>query len=215
MWAKDHPTFFAGIIFMFYLQIAVAIPALAYYLLGKDHLFEGIFGAVAVIAFIAFQFQNMTPPYFVSTFLDSANISTTNGTLKTELKPSTPTWISIGVTNLGITTYKDCVFQVTFPEGFLVLDDFDLYKDKDFAKIFTLRSNKTIVEFLPHDNYQTFAPCSSLVFPICVLSPANASEYQIVCSLTSESAWGVHDQPLTIVISDQEPIIEPSRIDAV
>jgi len=203
VWASDHPVFFSGLLFFFYLQVAIGIPGVAYQYLGKDKLFEGIVGAVAVITFIAFQFQKMTPPYFVPTFVDSDNTSFANGTFRTKAKPSTRTWLSICVTNLGLTTFKDCVFQVIFPQGFSIIDNFDLYKDKDYAKHFTVRATNTTIEFLPRDNYLTFAPLSNLIFPICVLTPKDPSEYQIVTSLSSESAWAVHNQPLIIVVAGE------------
>jgi hypothetical protein len=70
VWAKDHPTFFSGLIFMFYLQVAFGIPTVVYHFLGEDKLFEGIIGAIAIITFVALQFQRMTPAYFVPAFID-------------------------------------------------------------------------------------------------------------------------------------------------
>jgi hypothetical protein len=205
MWAKDHPSFFGYLIFVFYIQVAVAIPLVVYQYLGKDRLFEGIIGAIAVITFVALQFQKMTPPYFIPTFVDSNNTSSANGTFKTKATSATPTWLYICITNLGISTFKDCVFQITFPQGFSIFDEFDFYyKDKDYAKHFvTVRGTDTIVEFLPRDNYMTFAPCTNLIFPIYVRTPKDPAEYRIVTSLSSESAWGLHRQPLVIAVTNE------------
>jgi hypothetical protein len=203
MWAKDHPIFFVGILFLFYLEIAFMIPVLVYQYLGKAQLFDGIVGAIAIIAFIALQFQNVTPPFFVPTFLNSQSSSPAKGSHKIIARPSEPTWITICIINLGITTFKDCVFQVTFPEGFCIQDDPNLYKDKDYSKTFKIRNNKTIIEFLPPDNYMTFAPCTNLIFPMCILTPKDTCEYQIVATLTSESAWGAYSKPLYIYINDK------------
>ena len=207
VWAKDHPSFFSGLIFMFYLQVAVGIPAIVYQYLGKDRLVEGIIGAVAIITFVAFQFQKMTPPYFVPTFVNSHNTSFANGTFKTRAKPAAFTWLCICITNLGISTFKDCVFRVTFPQGFSIFDEFDFYyKDKAYAKHFIVireTSDTTTVEFLPGDIYMTFAPCTNLTFPIYVRTPKDLGEYQILTSLSSESAWGSHRQPLVIAVTDE------------
>jgi hypothetical protein len=204
VWAKDHPTFFSGLIFMFYLQVAFGIPIIVYTFLGEDRLFEGIIGAVAIITFVALQFQRMTPAYFVPTFVDPHNTSFASGTFKTKTKPATPTWLHICITNLGISTFKDCVFQVTFPQGFSILDDFDYYKDEDYAKHFvTVQETNTVVEFRPRDNYMTFAPCTNLIFPIYVRTPKDPAEYRIVTSLSSESAWGLHRQPLVVAVTNE------------
>ena len=207
MWAKDHPSFFSGLIFMFYLQVAIGIPAIVYQYLDKDKLFEAIIGAVAIITFVAFRFQNMTPPYFVPTFVDSHNTSLANSTFrtKTKVKPDTHTWLYIRITNVGLSTFKDCVFRVTFPQCFQISDKFGLdYKGQAHAKHFiTVRGTNTIVEFPPRDNYMTFAPCTNLIFPICVQTPKDPAEYQIVTSLSSESAWGVHNQPLFITVAGE------------
>jgi len=204
VWAKDHPTFFSGLMFMFYLQVAFGIPSVAYAFLGKGGLFEGIIGAVAVITFVALQFQRMTPPYFVPTFVDSHSPSFGDGTFRIKAKSATPTWLYIRITNLGISTYKDCVLQVTFPQGFSVLDDFDSYRDEGHAKHFAVvRETNTIVEFRPRDNYMTFAPCTSLIFPIYVRTPEEPAEYRLVTSLSSESAWGLHHQALAVAVTNE------------
>jgi hypothetical protein len=207
MWAKDHPSFFSGLIFMFYLQVAVGIPVIVLQYLGKDRLFEGIIGAVAVITFVAFQFQKMTPPYFVPTFVNSHNESFASGTFKTEANPAAPIWLRICITNLGISAFKDCVFRVTLPQGFSIFDEFDLYyRDEAYAKHFrTIRetSDTTTVEFLPGDNYMTFPPCTNLIFPIYVQTPKDLGEYRILTSLSSESAWGLHRQPLVVAVADE------------
>lgn len=205
MWAKDHPSFFSLLIFFFYLQVAIGIPALVYQFLGKDKLFEGIIGAFVIITFFAFQFQRMTPPYFVPTFVAPNNTSFANGTFRTKVKTATPTWLYICITNLGTSTFKDCVFQITLPQGFSIFDDFDLYEGRAYTKHFTVRATDTdtTIEFLPLDNYMTFAPCTNLIFPIYVLTPKDPAECQIATSLSSESAWGVHSQPLTIMVADE------------
>jgi hypothetical protein len=207
VWAKDHPSFFSGLISMFYLQVAVGIPAIVYFFLGQDRLFEGIIGAVAVVTFVAFQFQKMTPPYFIPIFADSYNASSASGTFRAKAKPTAPTWLCIRITNLGISTFKDCVFRVTFPQGFSIFDEFDFYyRDEAHAKHFIAvreTSDTTTVEFLPGDNYMTFAPCANLTFPIYVRTPKDLGEYRIITSLSSESAWGLHQQPLVVAVTDE------------
>jgi len=207
VWAKDHPTFFSGLIFMFYLQVAFGIPIMVYHFLGEDRLFEGIIGAIAIITFVALQFQRMTPAYFVPAFIDPHNKAFASGTFKTKAKPATPTWLHICITNLGISTFKDCVFRVTFPQGFSIFDEFDFYySDRAYAKHFITNRETTdtiTVEFLPRDNYMTFAPCTDLTFPIYVLTPKDPGEYQISTSLASESTWGLHHRPLVIAVTEE------------
>jgi len=60
MWARDYSTFFSGILFMFYVQLAVAIPAIAYTYFGKDRLIDGIAVAAGLLIFVARQLQKMT-----------------------------------------------------------------------------------------------------------------------------------------------------------
>jgi len=201
MWSKDHATFFRGLLFMFYLQIAIVIPGLTYQYFGKDRLIDGIAAAAVLLVFMALQFQKMTPPYFVPTFVDSQGTLIGYKRHDLKAKASTPIWLFLRITNLGITSFKDCSLEVTFPEGFEILDDPDLYKKADFYKRFSVRQNKRIIEFLPRENYLTFAPCSHLIFPIFVRTPAEPSDYQIITKLASESAWGEHSEPLRIVIS--------------
>lgn len=205
MWTRDHPSFFSILIVFFYFQVAIGIPLLVFRFFGTDKLFEGIIGAFVIITFFALQFQKMTPPYFIPTFVDLHNTSLTNGTFRTKVKPATPTWLYICITNLGVSTFQDCVFQVNFPKGFSILDEFDLYEGRAYAKHFTVRATDTdtTIEFLPRDNYMTFAPCTKLIFPIYALTPKDPAEFQIVTSLASQSAWGVHSQPLSVVVADE------------
>lgn len=203
VWAKDHPSFYGYLMFVFYLQVAIGIPAAAYLYLGTDRLFEGIVVAIAIVTFIALQFQKMTPPYFVPTFVDPDNQFCSDGPFKSRVDPAVPIGLAIRITNLGISAFKDCTFRVTFPRGFSVLDGFDLYQGNPYAKHFTVRESCTVAEFCPRDSDMTFAPCTSLVFPIYILSPEENAEYQIVASLSSESAWGVHNQPLSIIVSGE------------
>lgn len=202
MWSKDHTTFFSTLLFMFYLQIAIGIPGITYQYFGKDRLIDGIVVAAVILTFMAFQFQKMTPPYFVPTFVDSQGMPLGHKHFTLKAKASAPICLFLRITNLGITTFKDCSLEITFPEGFEVLDDPELYKGVDFSKRFTIRQNKCIIEFLPRENYMTFAPCSHLIFPIFITTPAEPSNYQITTKLASESAWGEHRQPLTIVIAN-------------
>ncbi|MCX6009676.1 MAG: hypothetical protein NTW48_06555 [Chloroflexi bacterium] len=202
IWSKDYRGLFNVILFFFYLQLAIAIPTIAYQYFGKDGLLEGIVIAGFLVTFMALQFQKMTPPYFFAAFLDPSNPNEDEVLPKFRIKVSSQAPLFIRITNLGITTLKDCTLKLVFPEGFKIVEDCDLYHKIDFPKNFSVRQNKPCVDFLPKDNYLTFTPCTHLVFPIIVTTPSAKGKYIINVTLSSESAWGEDTQPLIVDVVD-------------
>jgi hypothetical protein len=199
IWASDHPGFFSIVLVVAYFQIAIGIPALVYQFIGNEKLFEGIALAVALLVFLALQLQKMTPPFFVSSFCSPDGKRLEKKHFRMAVQPDSVVWLFISVTNLGLTTFKDCTFKITFPAEIRVIDDFDQYVSTPFYKNYILRGNCTIVEFLPNNNYLTFPPLGQLIFPILIHTPEiECKKYRIVTSLSTESAWGEEQEPLSI-----------------
>lgn len=197
MWSRDFKDFFTVMLLFFYLQIAIAAPGMAYEYFGIDRILDGIVVAGLLLTFTAFQFQRMTPPYFEATFLPSLGDSyedVPRSIVKANV--DTKALLFVRITNLGLATFKDCVFSVVFPEGFEIIEDTRLYSGIDFEKKFSLQRKNRCIQFLPNDNYITFPPCNHLVFPIWVNTPKKTGKYKISCSLSSESAWGEEKREL-------------------
>ena len=191
IWRKDYKTFFTLLIFFFYLQVVITVPGSAYQYFGKDRIIDGVVVAVALLAFIAFQFQRMTPPYFEATFLPSEGKSYQDKPqFLVKARVSQRILVFVHITNLGLTAFKNCVVSIVFPEGFTIVGDLRLYKGVDFAKKFVIQKKNQCIQFLPNDNYMTFPPCNNLIFPIWIKTPKEAGKYKVKTTLSSESTWG-------------------------
>jgi len=191
MWSRDYKGLFNALMFFFYLQIVIAVPGIAYEYFGIDRILDGIIVAGFLLTFIAFQFQRMTPPYFEATFLPTESSSYQDEPKYiVKAKAATQVLLFVRITNLGLATFKNCVFSVVFPEGFEISEDPKLYKGIDFVKNFDVQRKNRCIQFLPNNNYMTFPPCNHLVFPIWVNTPNKAGNYRISSMLSSESAWG-------------------------
>ena len=183
IWERDFPYIINGSLSFFYLQIAIAIPGLSVEYFGKEHLFDAIVVAGFVLVFVAFQYPRMLPPYFGVHFLPLKRHSLS-------VKSGVKTDLYLGITNLGLTVFKNCLCNVCFEENFKVIDNPNYKVSYNHDAIFT-----------PDKIFLTVSPCSHLILGIQVQTPTKPGNYKVRVLLDSETAWGTAEQSLNVHVS--------------
>lgn len=193
------------ILLLYYSLIFVGLVVLTYLIFGEDHLFEGFIAGALIVSFIIFELPRLLTPHMYVMCYPAIKGSKTRSDV-----PCSTITVTAGekallffrITNLGVNNYQNCTFWFSFSdcEGFVPLEDPNLYNGVDFRKEFQLQKRTRTVLFPPDKNYQTVAPGNSIYFPIWVQTPqaVDNANTEVKVEATSETRTGEFRKTLKV-----------------